>query len=196
MIVRKATLDDVEGIFEVYKKSAETYIHSLTQQVDELNIEYIRNDVVKISLDLGLILVAQDDDGKIIGSFKSYTSPFRALSHVMSNTTFVTTPDYEGKRAFSVLIKKFFETIRNEYPHIYQVDGVPHESNKTAINCYLRNGYEIVGKVKDKIFNNSTNSFEDEIIIMWKNPNFSMDKLLEYQEYLKKYLENKYKQSH
>lgn len=192
MLIRKATINDAEGILNVYKESAKTYIHSLTQQADEVNLKYIKNEVIQNSLDLGLILVAENSDGKIIGSFKSYTSPYRSLAHIMSNTTFVTTPDYEGKRAFVLLIKKFFETVKNEYKHIAKVDGVPHSSNTVAIKEYLNNGYKIVGKIENKIYNCDSQSFDDEILIIWENPNFSIDKLTEYHKYLNAYLKKKY----
>lgn len=191
--VRKARLEDANGIYEVYKSSASVYEHSLTQSSDEVKLDYIKKDVIQPALDLGLILVAENEKGKIIGSFKSYTSPYKTLAHTMSNTTFVTTPDYEGKKAFVILINKFFETIRNEYPHIKYVDGVPHSSNTTAIKEYLKVGYEIKGTLKDKILNKDTRTFEDEIIILWTNPNFDYEKLKEYHEYCSEYLDNKYK---
>ena len=190
--VRKATMNDVEGIYNVYKSSASFYHHSLTQNFDEIKLNYIKQDVIQPALDLGLILVAENENGKIIGSFKSYTSPYRTLAHTMSNTTFVTTPDYEGKKAFVILIRKFFETIKNEYLHIKYVDGVPHSSNTTAINEYLKVGYKIKGKLSDKILDTDKKKFEDEIIIIWENPNFNYDKLLEYHKYCAEYLKRKY----
>lgn len=192
--IRKAKIEDTKEIYEVYKSSSKTYVHSLTQHNDEIKLNYIKKEVVQNSLDLGLILVAENYDGKIIGSFKSYTSPYRTLAHVMSNTTFVTTPDFEGKKAFVILIKEFFETIKKEYPHIKYVDGVPHSSNTTAIKEYLKNGYEIKGKLEGKILSDEEKGvFEDEVIIIWKNPNFNYEKLKEYHKYLNKYLEEKYK---
>lgn len=110
----------------------------------------------------------------------------------MSNTTFVTTPDYEGKRAFSLLIKEFFKTVKEEYPHIKYVDGVPHSSNTVAIKEYLKIGYEIKGKLEQKILNPEERIFEDEIIIIWTNPNFDYNKLEEYHKYLDEYLKKKY----
>ena len=185
-------MEDAEGIYNVYIESAKAYVHNLTQQADELSLEYIKKEVIQNSLDLGLILVAENDNGKIIGSFKSYTSPYRTLAHIMSNTTFVTTPDYEGKKAFVVLIKEFFKTIEREYKHIYKVDGVPHGQNKTAIECYLRNGYKVVGNIEKKIFNNEDNFFDDEVIIMWTNKNFELEELKKYHKYLNSYLRKKY----
>lgn len=190
--IRKATENDVIGIFDVYRNSSKIYPYSLTQNYDEVKLNYIKNEVIRKSLDLGLILIAENDDGKIIGSFKSYTSPYIALAHVMSNTTFVTNPDFEGKKAFKILIKTFFETVKNEYPHIKEVDGVPHSSNTVAIKEYLKNGYEIKGKLENKILCSNSKKFEDEIIIVWKNPNFEYEKLLKYHEYCKEYLNKKY----
>ena len=190
--IRKARMEDAEGIYNVYKSSAKVYNHSLTQNYDEIKLNYIKEDVIKPALDLGLILVAENEKGEIVGSFKSYTSPYRTLAHVMSNTTFVSMPNYEGRKAFVVLINKFFETIKSEYPHIKYVDGVPHSSNTTAINEYLKVGYKIKGKIENKILDTDTKNFDDEIIIIWTNPNFKYEKLLEYHKYCSEYLKNKY----
>lgn len=193
MLVRKAKLSDAESIYNLYIESARAYPHNLTQHEDEIKMEYIKNDVIQISLDLGLILVAENKDGKIIGSFKSYTSPYRTLGHIMSNTTLLTSPNYEGRKAFDMLMKEFHKIIKNEYQHILLIDGVPHETNKTAIKCYLKNEYNIQCKLDSKILNDDTGIFESEIIISWRNPNFNFKKLLDYHEYLKKYIEKKYK---
>lgn len=194
IIIRKGNLNDARGIYEVYKSSSKVYKHSLTQNFDEVKLNYIKEDVIKPALDLGLLLVAENEKGKIIGSFKSYTSPYKTLSHVMSNTTFVTTPNYEGRRAFVMLINKFFETIKNEYKHIKYVDGVPHSSNKTAINEYIKVGYEVKGEIRGKILDIEAKKFEDEIVIIWTNPNFEYEKLLEYHKYCEEYLRKKYEQ--
>lgn len=192
MLIRKGNMGDVEGIYNVYREAAKKYPQSLTQHCDELYLKYIEQEVIQPSLALGLLLVAENKDGKIVGSFKSYTSPFRALAHIMSNTTLVTSPDHEGKEAFVLLMKTFSKIIKSEYPHVYKVDGIPHESNTTAIKYYLKNGYKIIGKADDKIFCDNMNDFDNEVHIVWINPNFSYDKLLEYHEYLKNYLKNRY----
>ena len=183
MIIRKATLDDVEGIFEVYKESARAYPESLTQYEDELTFDYIESEV-RNALERGLMLVAVDDGNKIVGSFKAYTSKYRKLAHVLANTTFTSLPTFEGKKGFVLLLKNFLEYIQSNYSHIYKLEGVPHESNTELLKFYTKNQISIETEIRDKVFSARKNSFEKEIVVYWLNPNFSMESLKKYQEYL------------
>lgn len=182
MIVRKATLDDVEGIFEVYKESAKIHPESLTQYEDELTLNYIESEI-KNALERGLALVAVDNN-KIIGSFKAYTSKYRKLAHVLANTTFTSLPTFEGKKSFVLLLKSFLKQIQLDYPHIYKLEGVPHESSTEILKFYIKNQIIIETEISNKIFNTEKNNFEKEIVTYWLNPNFSMESLKKYQKYL------------
>ena len=182
MIVRKATLDDVKGIFEVYKESAKVHPESLTQYEDELTLDYIESEI-KNALERGLVLVAVDNN-KIIGSFKAYTSKYRKLAHVLTNATFTSLPTFDGKRGFVLLLKSFLEYIQLNCPHIYKLEGIPHESNSELVKYYLKFGFVIECNVQNEIFNTEKNTFEKQIVIYWLNSNFSMESLKKYQKYL------------
>lgn len=45
ILVRRATLDDVDGIYNVYKQSSEAHPETLTQYSNELTKEYIKSEV-------------------------------------------------------------------------------------------------------------------------------------------------------
>jgi len=184
MIIRRTNLEDVKQILEVYKSSSHIYPESLTQYEDELNLDYIKNEINN-AINRGIILVAENQDKKIIGSFKAYTSKYRKLAHIMTNATFVTMPTQEGKKAFVLLLKAFLNELKNNYKHIYKLEGVPHESNKRLVSYYLKNSFIIEGEIKDKINNFSKKQFENEIIISWLNPNFDKKYLEKYCKTLK-----------
>lgn len=184
ILVRRATLDDVDGIYNVYKQSSEAHPETLTQYSNELTKEYITSEV-KNALERGLILIACSNN-KITGSFKAYTSKYKKLAHIMTNGTFTVMPNYEGKKSFVFLLKAFLKELSENYKYIYKLEGVPHETNMDLINYYSGFGFIIEGRIKNKIFNLTTNSFNDEIIISWKNPNFDFNELKKYQEKLEK----------
>lgn len=184
IVVRKATLDDIDGIYEVYKKSSEAHPETLTQYSNELTKEYIKSEI-KNALERGLILIAISNN-EIIGSFKAYTSKYKKLAHIMTNGTFTVMPTYEGKKSFVFLLKAFLKELSENYKYIYKLEGVPHETNIDLVNYYSGFGFIIEGRIKNKIFNSTTNSFDDEIIISWENPNFNLDNLKKYQEKLQK----------
>ena len=184
MIIRKATIEDVNEIYNVYLLSSKAHPESLTQYADELTIDYIKKEV-KNSLERGLILIAINDKNEIVGSFKGYTSKYRKLAHIMANSTFTVLPNSEGKKGFVILFKAFIEELKNNYQHIYKLEGIPHESNRKLVDYYLERDFVIDYELKDKIYNSTNDNFEKELIINWINPNFSMDKLKEYHKYLK-----------
>ena len=184
ILVRRATINDVDGIYEVYKKSSEAHPETLTQYSNELTKEYIKSEIEN-ALERGLILIACSNN-EIVGSFKAYTSKYKKLAHIMTNGTFTVMPTYEGKKSFVFLLKAFLKELSENYKYIYKLEGVPHETNMDLVNYYLGFDFIIEGRIKNKIFNLTTNSFNDEIIISWKNPNFDFNELKKYQEKLQK----------
>ena len=184
ILVRRATINDVDGIYEVYKKSSEAHPETLTQYSNELTKEYIKSEIEN-ALERGLTLIACSNN-EIVGSFKAYTSKYKKLAHIMTNGTFTVMPTYEGKKSFVFLLKAFLKELSENYKYIYKLEGVPHETNMDLVNYYLGFDFIIEGRIKNKIFNLTTNSFNDEIIISWKNPNFDFNELKKYQEKLQK----------
>lgn len=184
MLIRKAKNDDTLGIYELYLKVAEAHPTKLTQNKNEITKKYIEDEVIQKALKFGLILVAEDYNHKIIGMFKSYTSPYQTLAHIMTNTTLISTPEKIGKKIFILLYKKFFEIIKKDYKHIYKIEASPHLSNSVVIKFYTTHNMHKDAVLKNKIFNIKTNSFEDEVIVSWINPNFDMIELEKYHKYL------------
>lgn len=189
MLIRKVTKKDAKQIYELYKAVSAKYPGRLTQYTDEIRLGYIEKDVIQKSLDLGLMLVTEKD-GKIIASAKAYTSPYRCLSHVLTNGTLMSHPDLQTFRCGTALLKEFLKTIELKMPHIYMLEGLPHETNTIMIKFHKKCGMIEVGRIKDKIINNGTK--EKEVILTWKNPNFKYEELLKYQKYLSSYLSSKY----
>jgi hypothetical protein len=60
-IIRKATINDIWQIYNLYKTVAIVNLGSLTQQEDEITLEYV-SDTVRKGMTRGLILVIENDD--------------------------------------------------------------------------------------------------------------------------------------
>ena len=135
-------------------------------------------------------MVAKEDN-KIIGLIKSYTSEYRALAHVMANTTVMIHPNYQSKGYGGLMIRKFCDTVKSEMQHIYMIELVPHSNNTRAIKFYIRNGFHFESKTRNRIFTENGNMV-DELKMVWKNPNFDYQKLFEYHKYCSEYLKRKY----
>ena len=119
MLIKKANIDDAESVCELYKNSASVYPENLTQYVDELDVNYIKNEI-KNAIERGIILLAVDN-GRVVGCFKAYTSKYRKLSHIMANATFVVSPNSTGEKAFVLLFRSFMTELRENYKHIYKL---------------------------------------------------------------------------
>ena len=91
-IIRKATPNDLGQIFSLYQIVARSDRGNLTQEEDEITLEYVNEMLIK-GLQLGLILVFEEDK-KIIGYLKAFTSEFRCLAHVLTNATMMVHPEW------------------------------------------------------------------------------------------------------
>ncbi len=164
------------------------YPNYLTQCEDEISLDYIRNEVVLPALKLGIILVAENSSGEIVGSYKGYTSPYRSLTHIMDNMTLAVLPNSSGKKAFVSLFDAFFEEIKNNHRYVYRVIMAPHETNNVAINCYIRHGCRVEYTSEGAVNKSLECQLENATNLVWFNPNFDRNKLEERYLYLKEYL--------
>ncbi|MDR2077422.1 MAG: hypothetical protein LBP39_00470 [Rickettsiales bacterium] len=183
VFLRDAIRDDVFGIYKLYLEVAKTFPDSITQHISEITLDFV-NEIITLSMRYGLAMVAEDSSGTIVGFFKAFTSPYRNLAHVMMNTTLISTPDATGRKIFILILRAFLDKLKNEYRHIYKLQGRPHETNRAAINCYLRNGITIEHVFNKHIFNFNKYVLENEVIVSWLNPNFDPEELNKYHRYL------------
>lgn len=185
--IRRVKENDLHDIYNLYVDVTTAHPTKMTQNNSEITLEYIKNDVIDKSMKYGLMLVAENEEGKVVGIFKAYTSPYRALAHVMTNATLMSDPkEPSHAKTFVMLWNKFFSIVKNEYKHIYKFETAPHSSNKVAVKFYLSHGLKTDIVLKNKIFNIETGGFEDEILMSWVNPNFDMEELKKYHSYLLK----------
>ena len=115
-IIRKATINDIWQIYNLYKTVAIVNLGSLTQQEDEITLEYV-SDTVRKGMTRGLILVIEND-GQIVGYFKAFTSEFRTLAHVLTNATMMIHPEWQGRDYGSKLINAYLQEISANMSHI------------------------------------------------------------------------------
>ncbi|MBD2682866.1 MULTISPECIES: GNAT family N-acetyltransferase [Nostoc] len=181
-IIRKATLDDIWQIYDLYKIVARVNVGNLTQEEDEITLEYI-SDVLHKGLERGLILVIEKDN-KIVGYLKAFTSEFRSLAHVLTNATMIVHPEYQSAGYGGQLLDTYLEQIKSNMPHILRFELFPHQSNQKAIEFYERHGF-VQESLAQKKIRHPKGTFEAEETLVWFNPNFSKDALKKYHSFLK-----------
>ena len=180
-IIRKATINDIWQIYNLYKTVAIVNLGSLTQQEDEITLEYV-SDTVRKGMTRGLILVIEND-GQIVGYFKAFTSEFRTLAHVLTNATMMIHPEWQGRDYGSKLINAYLQEISANMSHILRFELLPHQNNQKAIQFYKRHGFMQESLAEQKIRTPEKN-FEPEVTLVWFNPNFSEDALQKYHAFL------------
>jgi L-amino acid N-acyltransferase YncA len=180
-IIRKATINDVWRIYNLYKTVAIVNLGSLTQQEDEISLEYV-SDTVRKGLARGLILVIEND-GQIVSYLKAFTSEFRTLAHVLTNATMMIHPEWQGRDYGSKLINAYLQEISVNMSHILRFELLPHQSNQKAIQFYKRHGFMQESLAEKKIRTPKEN-FEAEVTLVWFNLNFSKDALQKYHAFL------------
>ena len=190
MNICKVSYDDLDNIFELYKKVSYVNTGNLTQFPNEIYKNYIKNEIFENALNLGLCVVVKDNN-KVVGLMKSYTSEYKALAHIMTNTTIMIHPDYQNHGYGKKMVETFLKIIMDEMQHIYMLEIVPHANNIRALDFYLKNNFKIESKTTNRILTQN-NTMVDEVKMIWENPNFDYNKLLEYHKYCSEYLKRKY----
>ena len=180
-IIRKATLDDIWQIYDLYKIVARVNRGNLTQEEDEITLEYIR-EVLHQGLVRGLILVIEIDN-KIIGYLKAFTSEFRSLAHVLTHATMIIHPEYQSAGYGGQLVDTYLEEIKFSMPYILRFELLPHQGNQKAIQFYQRHGF-VQESLAQKKIRTIQGTFEPEVTLVWYNPKFSQDALAKYHTFL------------
>ena len=95
MLIRIAKKEDLNNIYNLYKSVINSDVGHLTQFIDEIYKDYVKTELEK-AFNLGLCIVVEENN-KIIGFMKAYTSEFKTLAHVLTNTTIMICSDYQNK---------------------------------------------------------------------------------------------------
>ncbi|HBS47801.1 TPA: GNAT family N-acetyltransferase [Candidatus Dependentiae bacterium] len=168
MEIRKSRKEDIEKIFELYKRVA-AIEGGLARTKDEITKEYVEGFLSK-SWESGLSLVACDG-GKIVAEFHGYASPLKVFSHVMADLTIIVDPTCQGQGLGTAIFTRFLELIKSDFPHILKVELVHRESNSRSAHLYKKLGFVNEGRFVKKI-RNVNGGFEDDILMGWFNPNY------------------------
>lgn len=190
MIIRKANSNDLEAIYDLYESVITSDSGHLTQFLDEVCINYVKSELEK-SFDLGLSIVVEENN-EIVGFMKAYTSEFKALAHVLTNTTIMIRSDHQKKGYGKEMVQYFCDYIENSMKHIYRFELLPHASNIKAIAFYLRNNFKVESTSTSRVFD-IDGSFEDEVRLVWFNKNFNRNNLSAYHDFLSGYTKKLYK---
>lgn len=160
MNIRKGTIGDAEKVYKLYKKVSQRE-GGIARFEDEVTREYIKG-FIKNALDDGVFIVAEKD-GDIVGEIHGYKIGIRVFEHILSNITIVVSPDFCGRGIGKKIFLKFIEEGK-ELEGISRMELIARESNEKALKFYESLGFEVEGKMRQRI-KNSKGEFEADIMM-------------------------------
>lgn len=169
-IIREASINDKNKIYHLYQRVSK-HIGGLTRTYDEITEDYIENFTTKASKTGLQLIIENTQDISIIGEIHCYKLEPKVFSHILSELTIAVDPDFQGvglgKKLFQCLLKK----VKEEREDILRVELITRESNQKGISFYQSLGFQIEGRLLNRI-QSGTKNFEADIPMAWMNDNY------------------------
>lgn len=164
--VREGKPSDLHKIVALYKTVA-ARSGGIAREEDEVTEAYVMNFIEK-SLKSGIILTIEDPENPelIIAEVHTYKPGIRVFSHIFSDLTIAVHPDYQGKGIGKLLFRTLLQETELKHPEIMRVELIARESNKRAIEFYKKLGFNIEGRLENRICD-KTGKLEADIPMGW-----------------------------
>ena len=165
--LRSARNTDKDQIISLYKKVSQ-HSDGLARTYDEITETYVQH-FMSNAANNGIEYVAEHTaTNTIIGEIHCYKLQPGVLAHILGELTIAVDPDFQqqgiGKRLFQTMLKDVEENRKD----ILRVELIARESNKKAIAFYQSLGFEIEGRLANRI-KSTTRGFEADIPMAWMN---------------------------
>lgn len=160
--IRASTLADEAGIHAVYRAAARQG-GGLLRREDEITDAYIRHNLEN-SLRIGLSLVAQADDGRILAEIHAWPSETRQLGHCLTNLTVAVDPAAQGHGIGRALFERLIEAAKaNSKFRIIEL--YCREDNQRAIDLYQSLGFVFEGRLKGRVWQGDGKPYLDDLLM-------------------------------
>lgn len=167
VVIETATDADSLALAALYRTVAAT-AGGLARTQDEITNEYVEHFLYK-ARESGLILVARsNEEGPIIGEIHSYALGPRVFAHVLGELTIAVHPGYQGQGIGKALFTELLRRVEQERPDILRVELIARESNRKAIAFYQKLGFQIEGRLANRIRSADGSGFEADIPMAWQ----------------------------
>jgi putative acetyltransferase len=165
--VSNALLSDAGAITDLYRAVAAVE-GGLARAADEISSAYVENFVAK-SVAGGIIVVARRDC-RIIGEIHAYALGPKVFAHVLGELTIAVHPDFQGTGVGKAVFTELMRQVSDNRPDILRVELIARESNAKAIGFYQKLGFEIEGRMTNRI-RSVGGGFEADIPMAWHRGN-------------------------
>ncbi|MDK2824954.1 MAG: hypothetical protein PWQ44_130 [Methanolobus sp.] len=170
-VPRPATLADKSKLLALYREVA-TISGGIIREPHEVTEEYV-DKFLSNSLKDGIILVVDDNENdRIIADLHTYRSSRSVFSHVFEHLTIAVHSSFQKRGIGRMLFTTMLEKVRTEYSGVLRVELITMESNHSARGLYESLGFVEEGRMEKKV-RRKDGSFEDDILMVWMNPDFT-----------------------
>lgn len=167
MKIRPATAEDVGTILDLYRRVA-VIPGGLARICCEVDERYVAEFIGR-SLDNGIVQVAENSGGRVIGEIHAYSPGLYCFSHVLSSLTIAVDPNEQGGGIGRLLFRSLLDRVIAERPDITRVELIARESNERAFRFYESLGFVTEGRLVGRI-KNVDGTFECDIPMGWQKP--------------------------
>lgn len=166
-IIESATDTDRAALAALYRAVAAT-AGGLARAQAEITDEYVAHFLHKAQTS-GIILVARPQDGgPLLGEIHSYALGPRVFAHVLGELTIAVHPAAQGQGIGKALFTELLRRVEQARPDILRVELIARESNRKAIAFYQKLGFQIEGRLVNRIRSADGNGFEADIPMAWQ----------------------------
>lgn len=160
--IRASTLADEAGIHQVYRAAARQG-GGLLRREDEITGTYIRHNLEN-SLRIGLSLVAEADDGRILAEIHAWPSETRQLGHCLTNLTVAVDPAAQGRGIGRGLFERLIAAAKAN-PKFRIIELYCREDNQRAIDLYQSMGFVFEGRLKGRVWQGDGRPYLDDLLM-------------------------------
>lgn len=163
--IEPGAAEDAAAIYELYRAVA-AFEGGLARTAEEITPEYVEY-FLHNSLQSGVVIIARNrDDGKIVGEIHGYALGPKVFAHVLRELTIAVHPERQGAGVGKALFTSFMNLVRENRPDVLRVELIARESNRKAIEFYQKIGFEIEGKLRNRI-RSVGGGFEADVPMAW-----------------------------
>ena len=160
--IRASAPDDEAGIHEVYRAAARQG-GGLLRREDEITETYIRHNLEN-SLRIGISLVAENDDGRILGEIHAWPSETRQLGHCLTNLTVAIDPAAQKHGVGRALFERLIAVAKAD-PTFRIIELYCREDNQRALDLYQSLGFVLEGRLKGRVWQDHGKTYLDDLLM-------------------------------
>ncbi|HIH95829.1 TPA: GNAT family N-acetyltransferase [Methanosarcina acetivorans] len=165
-VVREGEISDLHKVVALYRTVA-SRSGGIAREADEVTEAYVRSFIEK-SLESGIILTVENPEkpDTLIAEVHTYKPGIKVFAHIFSDLTIAVHPDYQGKWIGKLLFGTLLQETISKHSEVMRVELLVRESNKRAIEFYEKFGFNIEGRLENRICD-KTGKLEADIPMGW-----------------------------